>query len=159
MKRKTFSLLAIFFIVAAVNILMAQAPEKFKYQAVLRDASGNIIANSAQTVVVNLLQGSSGGTSVYQETHSVTTTPQGAELSVEDNGTGIELQHREHVFERFYRILGSGQSGSGLGLAIVKHIVQLHGGTVTARSDTGGTRFDLVLPWLSAKPEEPSGGL
>ena len=77
MKRKTFSLLAIFFIVAAVNILMAQAPEKFKYQAVLRDASGNIIANSAQTVVVNLLQGSSGGTSVYQETHSVTTTPQG----------------------------------------------------------------------------------
>lgn len=47
-------------------------------------------------------------------------------LCVEDNGPGIAAQHRERVFERFYRILGSGQSGSGLGLAIVAEVVKRH---------------------------------
>lgn len=56
---------------------MAQSPELIKYQAVLRDASGNVVASTAKTVVVDILQGSSSGTSVYQETHSVTTTAHG----------------------------------------------------------------------------------
>ena len=43
-------------------------------------------------------------------------------LCVEDNGPGIAAEHRERVFERFYRILGSGESGSGLGLSIVAEI-------------------------------------
>ena len=72
-------------------------------------------------------------------TVGVTTTPQGAELSVEDNGTGIELQHREHVFERFYRILGSGQSGSGLGLAIVAEVAKQHGAELKLETGSGGT--------------------
>lgn len=55
----------------------------------------------------------------------------GAVLRVEDNGPGISEEHRERVFERFYRILGSGQPGSGLGLAIVREVVNLHGGRVT----------------------------
>ncbi len=50
---------------------------------------------------------------------------------VEDNGPGIPPAERELVFERFYRILGSGTEGSGLGLAIVKEIVESSGGTVT----------------------------
>ncbi len=61
----------------AVTVTQAQAPEKFKYQAVLRDATGNIIANTAVTVVIDILQGSTGGASVYQETQGVTTTAQG----------------------------------------------------------------------------------
>jgi len=51
-------------------------------------------------------------------------------LCVEDNGSGIAAQHRERVFERFYRILGSGQSGSGLGLAIVAEVVKRHGAEI-----------------------------
>jgi two-component system sensor histidine kinase TctE len=51
-------------------------------------------------------------------------------LCVEDNGPGIAAQHRERVFERFYRILGSGQSGSGLGLAIVAEVVKRHGAEI-----------------------------
>lgn len=47
-------------------------------------------------------------------------------LEVEDNGPGIPLAEREHVFERFYRILGSDVQGSGLGLAIVREIAQQH---------------------------------
>ncbi len=47
-------------------------------------------------------------------------------LEVEDNGPGIAVAEREHVFERFYRILGSNVQGSGLGLSIVREIAQQH---------------------------------
>jgi len=62
---------------SAFNMAFAQSPNMFKYQAVLRDVSGNIMANSPQTVVINILQGGSSGTSVYQETQAITTTAQG----------------------------------------------------------------------------------
>lgn len=51
-------------------------------------------------------------------------------LEVEDTGPGIPQTERMHVFERFYRILGSNAEGSGLGLAIVREIVQQHEGEV-----------------------------
>jgi two-component system sensor histidine kinase TctE len=47
-------------------------------------------------------------------------------LEVEDTGPGIPSAERAHVFERFYRILGSNVEGSGLGLAIVREIAQQH---------------------------------
>src|SRR5450830_1253501 len=47
-------------------------------------------------------------------------------LEVEDNGPGIAISERGHVFERFYRVLGSHTAGSGLGLAIVREIAQQH---------------------------------
>jgi two-component system, OmpR family, sensor histidine kinase TctE len=81
-------------------------------------------------------------------TVGVKLTRQGTELSVEDNGPGIEPQHRERVFERFYRILGSGQSGSGLGLSIVAEVAKRHGAEL--KLDTGsngtGTRISLHFP-------------
>lgn len=77
MKSKAYSLLMLLFLAINFNTTWAQSPESIKYQAVLRDASGNVIPNASKTVVVNILQGSSSGTSVYQETHSVTTTAQG----------------------------------------------------------------------------------
>ena len=51
-------------------------------------------------------------------------------LEVEDNGPGIPSAERGHVFERFYRILGSNTEGSGLGLAIVREVAQQHGAEV-----------------------------
>jgi two-component system, OmpR family, sensor histidine kinase TctE len=47
-------------------------------------------------------------------------------LAVEDSGPGIAVDERERVFDRFYRVLGSGVDGSGLGLAIVREIAQRH---------------------------------
>ncbi|MDD2685149.1 MAG: sensor histidine kinase N-terminal domain-containing protein [Gallionella sp.] len=72
----------------------------------------------------------------------------GAELSVEDNGPGIEPQHRERVFERFYRILGSGQSGSGLGLSIVAEIAKRHHAELKLDSgnNSTGTRISICFP-------------
>lgn len=59
-------------------------------------------------------------------------------LSVEDNGPGIPESEQGQVFDRFYRVLGSGHEGCGLGLAIVREIVERHGGTVTLASGAAG---------------------
>jgi two-component system sensor histidine kinase TctE len=68
-------------------------------------------------------------------------------LRVEDNGPGIELSHRERVFERFYRVLGSGQSGSGLGLSIVAEVVKRHGAEIKLEqgSNGAGTRISIYF--------------
>jgi two-component system sensor histidine kinase TctE len=47
-------------------------------------------------------------------------------LQVEDSGPGIPAAERDRVFDRFYRVLGSGAEGSGLGLSIVREIASLH---------------------------------
>jgi len=67
-----------------------------------------------------------------------------------DDGPGIPEKDLPHLFERFYRV-DKGRSrergGTGLGLSIVKHIIQLHGGTVSAESRLGeGTRMCFTLP-------------
>lgn len=81
-------------------------------------------------------------------TVGVSDTGQGAELYVEDNGSGIPPEHRERVFERFYRVLGSGQSGSGLGLAIVAEVAKRHGAEIRLGEGTGGlgTRIGVRFP-------------
>lgn len=65
-----------------------------------------------------------------------------------DTGTGIPVELRERVFERFYRILGTKASGSGLGLAIVSQIAALHGATISLDTpQTGhGLQFDVAFP-------------
>jgi len=70
-------------------------------------------------------------------------------VEVEDNGAGIEEQHRERIFERFYRV-DPGRSreagGTGLGLSIVKHLVTALGGRIGVESvDPHGARFWFTL--------------
>ncbi|MDY7576816.1 sensor histidine kinase N-terminal domain-containing protein [Herbaspirillum sp. RTI4] len=65
-------------------------------------------------------------------------------LEVEDTGPGIPAAERGHVFERFYRILGTQTAGSGLGLAIVREIAQQHGATVSIA--TNPRTHDPKLP-------------
>ncbi len=63
-------LLTICFLIFATG-LFAQAPQAFKYQAVARDNSGNLIANQSVGFRISILQNSPTGTSVYSETHTV----------------------------------------------------------------------------------------
>ncbi len=49
-----------------------------------------------------------------------------AVVEVEDDGIGIPAEERSHVFERFYRVLGTDAEGSGLGLPIAAEIAELH---------------------------------
>jgi len=75
----------------------------------------------------------------------------GFALTVKDYGTGIEKEHLDRIFERFYRV-DKGRSremgGTGLGLSIVKHIALIHGGTVSVKSEPGrGSVFTMILPF------------
>jgi two-component system sensor histidine kinase TctE len=60
-------------------------------------------------------------------------------LKVEDNGPGVPEADRERVFERFYRVLGTGVEGCGLGLAIVREIALSHRCEVSLFAGKGGT--------------------
>ena len=66
-------------------------------------------------------------------------------LAVQDDGPGIPSDDLQHIFERFYKSTDSG--GMGLGLAIAKHLVEAHGGSITAENAPDkGTIFRILLP-------------
>ena len=69
--------------------LIAQAPEKFTYQAVVRNASNSLVSNTQVGVRVSLLQGSATGNAVYVETQSTTTNTNGL-LSMEIGGGTVQ---------------------------------------------------------------------
>lgn len=65
-------------VLAAMTVFgSAQAPQAFQYQAVIRDAAGNLLENQAVGIKLSLLQGSVTSPAVYVETHMVTTNLQG----------------------------------------------------------------------------------
>jgi two-component system phosphate regulon sensor histidine kinase PhoR len=74
-------------------------------------------------------------------------------ISVEDEGPGLPPGDLSRVFERFYRVdksrtrEGQDPGGTGLGLSIVRHLVELHGGRVSAANrPDGGAAFTIDLP-------------
>ena len=73
-----------------------------------------------------------------------------AEIAVTDAGPGLDEEHLEHLFERFYRADPSrarASGGVGLGLAIVAAVAEAHGGTASASSRPGeGTTVAIALP-------------
>lgn len=72
-------------------------------------------------------------------------------LTVDDDGTGVPVDERDAVFERFYRGAAAAKGGSGLGLALVEQQAQLHGGTAYfTDSPLGGAR--LVMELSAAAP-------
>ncbi|HZR82237.1 MAG TPA: ATP-binding protein [Candidatus Binatia bacterium] len=82
-------------------------------------------------------------------------------LVVSDTGSGIPAHFLPHVFERFTQADSSStreHGGVGLGLAIARHLVELHGGTITAESEgrDRGSRFTVRLPY--AVPDDVGAG-
>src|SRR5262249_49373120 len=78
------------------------------------------------------------------------------EITVNDTGPGIAPEFLPHVFERFRQADGSTtrtHGGLGLGLAIVRHLVELHGGLISAENVSPGTGaiFTVKLPLPSAE--------
>ncbi len=69
------------------------------------------------------------------------------EVTVRDNGIGIDPAQRERVFDSFHRASKEQYAGTGLGLAICKRIIERHGGTIGVESNPGGgSSFVFTLP-------------
>jgi heavy metal sensor kinase len=105
---------------------------------VLRDAITNVVDNAIK-------YGPAGSTIAMRvEADAVEAT-----LSVTDEGPGIPAEHRERIFDRFYRI-DEGRSrasgGAGLGLAIAKWAVEANGGRISLASSAAGSIFRITLP-------------
>ena len=114
--------------------------------------------NRLQQIAINLLNNAIKFTPVKGRVEVVLeATDTQACLQVCDTGKGIEPEFKPQIFERFQQAqknTGS-KDGLGLGLAIVKHLVELHGGTITAASaGVGqGATFTVMLPLLKAEDE------
>jgi signal transduction histidine kinase len=78
---------------------------------------------------------------------SVSSTPDGTDVSVCDDGPGIPADERARVLERFYRRPGSAGPGSGLGLSIVREICERHGASLELREGPGGRGLCAVIGW------------
>jgi PAS domain S-box-containing protein len=114
-----------------------------------------------QQVIWNLLDNAikfspKDGTVVVRLTES----PAGIDMSFEDHGRGISEEFLPHIFERFRQEDSTTKrwhGGLGLGLAIVQHLVDAHGGAVTASSNgpDKGSTFTVHIP-LSHEQHEPA---
>lgn len=147
---------------AAINVVRPAADAKnisLDYWA--QPGLGAISADSARVhqIIWNLLS------------NAVKFTPHGGKISVrveqdgadarvtvQDTGQGIEPEFLPRVFDRFRQADSSTTrsfGGLGLGLAIVRHLVELHGGTVSAYSDgvNQGARFSATFPLLADRAE------
>jgi signal transduction histidine kinase/CheY-like chemotaxis protein len=85
------------------------------------------------------------------------------ELVVSDTGIGIKPEFLPHVFERFRQAesgLTRKSGGLGLGLAIARHIVEMHGGTISAESagEGRGSTFGVQLPLMIVQPRTVERG-
>jgi two-component system phosphate regulon sensor histidine kinase PhoR len=112
---------------------------------------GNLIENALNYGVKPAAAGSAPeGARVVLAAERAEVSPGMVQFSVRDFGTGIASEHRERIFERFYRAdktRSRESGGTGLGLSIAKHLVEAHGGTIWVESDLGrGSRFCFTLP-------------
>jgi len=119
---------------------------------VLRDAITNVVDNA--------IKYAPPGSAIDVR---VDASGQQATLTVADQGPGIPDQHRERVFDRFYRI-DEGRSresgGTGLGLAIAKWAVEVNGGIISLEPAASGSLFRIVLPRIAVSaPRQVQPGM
>src|SRR4029077_16026058 len=77
-------------------------------------------------------------------------------VSVTDTGIGIAAADQAKIFNKFEQVRSArptvkGPKGTGLGLAICRQLIEMHGGTISVRSQPGkGSTFSFTLPWADA---------
>jgi signal transduction histidine kinase len=114
----------------------------------LADVDGDRILQVIDNLVGNALKYTSSGTI------TISLHPSGsgndALITVRDEGRGIPLDERSHLFNPFYRsrdVSESAVPGLGLGLFICSELIQAHGGTIeVGDAPGGGTEFSIQLP-------------
>jgi PAS domain S-box-containing protein len=142
-----------------LSSVFAAAGVGLRVERLARPAWVDADATRLGQVVGNLLHNAVKFTPAGGEVRVRLTAGDGrAELTVRDTGAGIDAATLDRMFEPFAqadRTLARTQGGLGLGLALVKGLVELHGGTVEARSDGlgRGAELSVRLPLASAPVE------
>ncbi len=117
---------------------------------------------SYEKIVLNLVSNAFKYTTAGKIAVRLQQHARGVRLVVEDTGVGMPQEELPRIFERFHRVRNSaGRSieGTGIGLALTRELVEMHGGTIEARSELGrGSRFVVELPFGRAHhpPEQVS---
>ncbi len=117
-----------------------------KETSLLLLADGGLLARAFANLISNAVKYGADGKNIMIYVKRV---EEFAVVSIKNFGELIPEDALNDIFEKFYRIETSRSTetgGSGLGLTIAKNIIQLHGGSLTARSDFNGTVFEVKLP-------------
>jgi signal transduction histidine kinase/HAMP domain-containing protein len=108
----------------------------------------NLVSNSIKYTMSGGSVEVSAKSAVMDSVEAGKPAGEAVEVSVQDNGYGIDPDDLPHIFDRYYRSKSiSGIRGTGLGLAVVKSLVDAHGGDVSVESELGkGSKFTVRIP-------------
>lgn len=113
-------------------------------------ADPDLLARAIENLVSNAIKYSPPRTTVSV---SVEVSDREMAIAVADEGFGIPAEDTQRVFEKFYRVARAQDAdipGTGLGLSLVKEIAELHGGSISVRSELhAGSTFTLRIPGVS----------
>lgn len=134
--------------------LSAEIPEELFIEAdedKLRQIFMNLLSNA-----INYTQ-EGGSVRISVESLLMADGSENVQLTVSDTGMGIPKKDLPRIFERFYRVdkaRSRSSGGTGLGLSIVKHLVDMHHGVISVKSDLGiGSSFTIELPVIQEDKE------
>ena len=144
---------------AVESVRPAAEAREIRLEILLDESAGPVSGDPArlQQVMWNLLSNAIKFTARHgRVTVLLERVNSHVEMSVTDTGVGIRPEFLPHVFERFRQADASTTrkfGGLGLGLAIVKHLVELHGGSVMAKSrgEGQGATFCVLLPVMPVR--------
>ena len=140
---------------AAQDVIRSLTPEAEKMHVSLELTGGSAVISGVPPllsgVIYNLCENAIKYNREYGSvTVNIADRPDKAVLTVSDTGIGIDKEHQERIFERFYRVDKSRSKevgGTGLGLSIVKHACRLHDAQIKLDSVPGaGTTVTVTFP-------------
>lgn len=116
------------------------------------DGDGELLARAFGNLMGNAIKYGTEGKQIRVEVNAFPKL-HSARVAIINYGKIIPRRELEHIFDKFYRgdSARSTTGGTGLGLAIAKNVLEMHGGTITARSDEQGTIFEAMLPLMEGK--------
>jgi signal transduction histidine kinase len=119
--------------------LEVDLPSSLPYVAIDAHRIGQLVSNLISNAIKFTPQAGVIRVSARQQGQKIV-------VSVTDTGPGIPQEHLSKIFERFWQTPGTKQKGSGLGLSIARGIVEAHGGTIWAESQSGkGSSFFFTV--------------